>query len=163
MLQSAGAHSEKARCSPMTEAELKEARHRVKRKLYTYLDLKKERNQIREELEQVRADAASPKTPSLDGMPRSGGFGDAMTGKVSSIMKVCQRYERKLDELAAAMLAIEETIAGLDITERVLMRYRYLEGLTWEKISVAMNYSWRQTHNIHARALDKLIEKDYHS
>lgn len=142
----------------MTDAELKEARHRVKRKLYLYLDLKKERDQIREELEQVRSDAASPKTPNLDGMPRSGGFGDAMTGKVSSILKVCQRYEKKLDELHQAMLDIEDTIASLEITERVLLRHRYLEGLTWEKISVAMNYSWRQTHNIHARALDKIVE-----
>jgi hypothetical protein len=38
------------------------------------------------------------------------------------------------------------------------MRHRYLEGLTWEKVCVEMNYSWRQTHNIHARALDKLVD-----
>lgn len=145
----------------MTEEALKAARHEMKRKLYRYLDLKKERDQIREELEHVRADAAAPKSPNLDGMPRGGGFGDAMVGKVSSVLKVCQQYERKLDELHAAMLEIEQTIACLDITERVLMRYRYLEGLAWEKISVAMNYSWRQTHNIHARALDKLVEQSY--
>ncbi|MBR5878009.1 MAG: hypothetical protein IKY91_00555, partial [Akkermansia sp.] len=133
----------------MTEAELKEARQRIKRRLYSYIDLKKERDQIRQELAHVVADVASPKTPSLDGMPRSGGFGDAMTGKVSSILKVRKLYERKQDELAAAMLEIEEIINGLEPTERLLMRYRYLDGMTWEKVSVAINYSWRQTHKIH--------------
>ena len=142
----------------MTDAELKEARHRVKRKLYLYLDLKAERDQIKKELAMVEGDATAPKTPSLDGMPRGGDFGDAMVGKVASILKVRQMYERKEEELNRAILEIEQTIACLDPIERMILRHRYIEGMSWEKISVARNYSWRQTHNIHARALDKLAE-----
>jgi hypothetical protein len=39
------------------------------------------------------------------------------------------------------------------------MRLRYLEGLGWEAVCVEIGYSWRQTHNIHARALAQLLEK----
>lgn len=140
----------------MTEEELKEARHRVKRRLYRYLDLKRERDQIAEELRTAEGTATSPSSPNLDGMPRASGYGDAMVGRVSEIISLRELYERKRDEISDAMLAIEDAIEGLEPVERTLLRYRYIYGMTWEQVSVAMNYSWRQTHKIHARALDKL-------
>lgn len=140
----------------MTEEELKDARHRVKRRLYRYLDLKRERDQIAEELRTAEGTATSPSSPNLDGMPRASGYGDAMVGRVSEIISLRELYERKRDEISDAMLAIEDAIEGLEPVERTLLRYRYIYGMTWEQVSVVMNYSWRQTHKIHARALDKL-------
>ena len=140
----------------MTEEELKDARHRVKRRLYRYLDLKRERDQIAEELRTAEGTATSPSSPNLDGMPRASGYGDAMVGRVSELISLRELYKRKRDEISEAMLAIENAIEGLEPVERTLLRYRYIYGMTWEKVSVAMNYSWRQTHKIHARALDKL-------
>ena len=140
----------------MTEEELKDARHRIKRRLYRYLDLKRERDQIAEELRTAEGTATSPSSPNLDGMPRASGYGDAMVGRVSEIINLRELYERKRDEISDAMLAIENAIEGLEPVERTLLRYRYIYGMTWEQVSVAMNYSWRQTHKIHARALDKL-------
>lgn len=144
----------------MTEEELKDARHRVKRKLYRYLDLKRERDQIAEKLKTVEGDATSPSSPNLDGMPRASGYGDAMVSRVAEIIKLRQLYEKKLHDLSVAMQTIEDTIEGLEPVERMLLRYRYIDGFTWEKVSVAMNYSWRQTHKIHARALDKLAMQE---
>lgn len=144
----------------MTEEELKDARHRVKRRLYRYLDLKRERDQIAEELRTAEGTATSPSSPNLDGMPRASGYGDAMVGRVSEIISLRELYERKRDEISDAMLAIEDAIEGLEPVERTLLRYRYIYGMTWEKVSVAMNYSWRQTHKIHARALDKLAMQE---
>lgn len=37
--------------------------------------------------------------------------------------------------------------------ERTVLELRYLVGKRWEDIASEMNYSWRQTHNIHKRAL----------
>ena len=144
----------------MTEEELKEARHRVKRRLYRYLDLKRERDQIAEELRTAEGTATSPSSPNLDGMPRASGYGDAMVGRVSEIISLRELYERKRDEISDAMLAVEDAIEGLEPVERTLLRYRYIYGMTWEQVSVAMNYSWRQTHKIHARALDKLAMQE---
>lgn len=144
----------------MTEEELKDARHRVKRRLYRYLDLKRERDQIAEELRTAEGDATSPSSPNLDGMPRASGYGDSMVGRVSEIINLRELYERKRDEISDAMLAIENAIEDLEPVERTLLRYRYIYGMTWEQVSVAMNYSWRQTHKIHARALDKLAMQE---
>ena len=144
----------------MTEEELKDARHRVKRRLYRYLDLKRERDQIAEELKTAEDTATSPSSPNLDGMPRASRYGDTMVGRVSEIINLRELYERKRNEISEAMLAIENAIEGLEPVERTLLRYRYIYGMTWEQVSVAMNYSWRQTHKIHARALDKLAMQE---
>ena len=65
-------------------------------------------------------------------------------------------YTKKLEELVAAQLEIEEAIKTLDPTERDLVRLRYIDGLSWYKIMRTINYSEQQTHRIHARALIKL-------
>ena len=67
-----------------------------------------------------------------------------------------ERYRTKLDELLQAQLEIERAIDTLDPTERTLLRLHYIQGETWEQAAVTMNYSWRQVHRIHARALKKL-------
>jgi len=41
---------------------------------------------------------------------------------------------------------------------RTLLELRYIKGESWERIAVAMNYSWRQTHRIHGRALVEVAE-----
>ena len=62
--------------------------------------------------------------------------------------------------LATALVEVETLIASLDSpTQRDLLRYRYIDGLTWEAVCVAINYGWRQAHNLHGAALDKLLEK----
>jgi hypothetical protein len=32
--------------------------------------------------------------------------------------------------------------------------------MTWEEVCVRIGYSWRQTHNIHSRILDKLADEE---
>jgi DNA-directed RNA polymerase specialized sigma subunit len=67
-----------------------------------------------------------------------------------------EKYEAKIAEMNAEMFLIEEAIEALDPTARMLLRYRYLECLKWEEVCVKMNYSWMQTHRIHANALKQL-------
>lgn len=145
----------------MIDKEQDAARRRIQQKLYAYLDTKREHEQIREELEKTVGDMTAPKSPNLDGMPRGGsGDRDPMVDRVSAMMKVRQCYERKLSELAAAQLAVEEIIDSLDTVERRLLRYRYISGLTWREVCNAMSYSRRQMHTLHTRALDKLVERE---
>ena len=35
----------------------------------------------------------------------------------------------------------------------LIKRLRYLRGYTWEQICVKMEYSWKQIHRIHGKAL----------
>lgn len=147
----------------MTATERKqkqEVRDRIKRKLYAYREAEMEARQIKCELSRLEAELTAPSTSNWDGMPHGGGYSDTMADKVAALVKVQERYTAQLDRLGAAQLAVEDLIDGLEPRERRLLRYRYINGLTWEGVCVEMSYSWKQTHNIHAKALDTLAEKE---
>lgn len=141
----------------MTEEARREARERVKAQLHEYRDLRKEEAQLRRKLEEVEAAMASPRTPRLDGMPRGGSGGDPVSTIVTQHLALMGRYTDQLIRLAKIQLAVEQMIESLPSKERMVLRYYYLDGMTWEKVCVAINYSWRQVHNIHAAALDRLV------
>ena len=130
----------------MTKDELK---NRLKR----YLDIKDEAKQIQE----LRDALLGPKGANLDAMPSSSGPGNPVEAIRKQREALARDYDRKLEELAAEQAYIEAMIEGLDPIERKLMRHRYLEGLTWEKVCVEINYGWTQTHEMHGRILDKLL------
>lgn len=138
--------------------ETESLREQIKRRLHAYVDLERERKQLAEQLTALETTATSPRIQALDGMPHGAGAGDAMTGIVSELVSLQEKYKNKLHQLNAAMVQVEELIDSLDDpVERLLMRYRYVTGLVWEEVCVEMNYSWRQTHRIHGAALDKLV------
>lgn len=137
-----------------------DARHRVKKRLSAYLDTKREYKQIEERLEVLNTRMFSLGSPRLDGMPRSGSGGDNKPDLIDAKDRLVERYMALGAELMKTQLEIENEIKWLDSVERRVMRHRYIEGLSWEQVCVAMDYSWRQTHNIHARALDRLAERE---
>ena len=129
----------------------------TKETLKQYLHLKAEHAQSSALLEELEAAMESPKAQKLTGMPRSGnGQDNPMEAMVARHIALQERYRDKLAELDAAQSAIEDAIEQLDSVERTLMRLRYIKGLKWEEICVAMSYSWRQVHRTHANALEKL-------
>ena len=131
----------------------------LKKQLHSYRDLDAERRQIELELERVEAFMTAPKGTNWDGMPRGGSGGDPILSVVTQHIHLQERYQTKLAELAEAQTEIEDMIEGLEPRERQLMRHRYIDGMCWEEVCVAMCYSWRQTHNIHSSALDKILER----
>ena len=67
--------------------------------------------------------------------------------------------DREIDRLVEIKAEIESKIFQLnDGMYREVLRLRYLEGKTFEQISVDLNYSWRQTCRLHGRALLKMEE-----
>ena len=68
-------------------------------------------------------------------------------------------YEGKLTELAQEQLAIEQAIDSLGPVERMLMRYYYIDGLTWEEVSERICYSWAQTHRLHTAAIEQIEDQ----
>ena len=133
----------------------------TKTRLKHYRNNKKEIEQLRARLEELETALYYPKIPHLTDMPR-GGKPEGNTQEDLAIyhIELQAKYNAKLAGLAAEQLAIENAIEGLPQTERMLMRYRYLDGLSWEEVCVQMNYSWTQTHEYHGRALQKLKETE---
>lgn len=133
----------------------KERKDNLKKKLHQYQDLDNERKQI-----QAKYNALTdPRGANLNGMPRGPGSGDPMVGIASKRQALAEQYRAKLEELAAAQADIEALINCLEPLARQVMRYRYIDGMPWEEVCVAIRYSWRQTHNIHSDALDRILEK----
>ena len=131
----------------------------LKHKLHSYRDLLAEYSQIKDELAKVEAFMEAPRGSNLDGMPRGGSGGDPVVNVVAHHIALQESYKLQLVKLAAAQAAIENMIEGLEPGERRLMRCRYIDGMAWEEVCVRIGYSWRQTHNIHAKILDKLADE----
>lgn len=130
----------------------------TKERLRNYAILKEERNQLRRQLEELEAALYYPKIQRLNGMPSAPSKENALELMVAHHAELQEKYEAKIAEMNAEMLFVETAIENLEPTARMLLRYRYLECLKWEEVCVKMNYSWMQTHRIHANALKQLNE-----
>lgn len=130
----------------------------TKERLRQYQQLKREKDMLEEKLVELESTMASPRIQKLDGMPHGQPQGGSlMDTLVEQHLALKAMYANKLRELNDTLLGIETAIESLeDATERNLMRLRYIDGLKWEEITLAIGYSWQQTHRIHARALEKL-------
>ena len=62
--------------------------------------------------------------------------------------------DQKVDELTAVKMEIEQAIERVeDVTYRILLRSRYINGSTWEQIAVCMGISYQWVCHIHGEAL----------
>lgn len=142
----------------MTERE--QVRIDIKRLLNSYRDLSAEHRQLSDELERLEVLMRSPSSPNMDGMPRSPGVSNPVESMTTKHIELEQRYQEQLEKLVARQVEIEDMIEGLEPTERRLARFRYIDGLTWETVCEKICYSWMQTHRIHGRMLDKLVDAE---
>ena len=133
----------------------------TKERLRNYQNIKEEREQLRQKLEEVEAALYYPKIQQLTDMPRGGSKeGNPQETLAIYHIELQEKYKAKLEELAAEQLAIEKAIESLDANKRMLLRYRYIDGLKWEEVCCRMNYSWTQTHYHHGEALKQLRNAD---
>ena len=128
----------------------------TKDRLRNYANLKEECEQLRRQLEELEATLYYPKIQRLNGMPSAPSKENTLELMIARHVELQEKYEAKIAEMTAEMLQIEVAIETLDPTARMLLRYRYMDGLKWEEVCVRMNYSWMQTHRIHANALNQL-------
>ena len=131
----------------------------TKEQLREYQNIKREAEQLQTMIEELEAPLYSPKSQQLTGMPHAPARGNASENMADKHLELLDRYRAKLRELNTARLLIEDAIDCLESVDRRLLRLRYIDGLTWEAVCVLMDYSWRQVHRRHAKALEKLKEK----
>lgn len=133
-------------------------REEVKTALKSYRALKREHDDLVRRREEIEASILG--SPRLDGMPHGGSVSNPTATIGAALAELSTLYDGKARQLAAAMILVEDMIDHLaDPTQRMIARLYYIDGLTWEQVCVAANYSWRQTHRIHAALLDELSEK----
>ena len=73
--------------------------------------------------------------------------------------------QRSVEEKVAYLISLREEINfRIDMLEnheeQALIRYRYIDGFTWEEIGLVLNVSLRTVHRIHGSALQNFSVPD---
>lgn len=82
-------------------------------------------------------------------------------GFVNSVLKIIELegyITTQIDKLIDLKKEISASIENVsNVEEKVLLRYRYINCLTWEAIAEQMGYSLRQIYRIHGNALQHFV------
>ena len=76
--------------------------------------------------------------------------------KFDGLVELEDLCNRRIDELVAVKTETLRVISLIDDSRiREILKYYYVDGLTWERVCVAVHYSWKQTHRLHRRGLQE--------
>lgn len=104
----------------------------------------------------------SLKSPKMDGMPRGGSSG-GIEIQVDRILAAEKRLEKARNQALAILNDIENMIESLeDFDQKTVLRLRYIDGLTWDEVSIHASWSTRTVRRIHGRALEELRKREGH-
>lgn len=131
--------------------------------LKSYQKAVRREQEILDEIQQLRMDKMFPSVVN-DGMPKGSKQSD-LSEYVVKLDNLIEKLKQERFEKIKLMDDILYSISLLeDEDEKSVLRMRYIKGVQWEDICVAIKYSWRQTHRIHSNALKNLqIPKTWHS
>lgn len=96
-------------------------------------------------------------TPVLSQTPGGGESGSPIERPMDKVLEIDEEINQEIDELQIVRQEIRAALNQLeDENLKLLMEYRYIDGLTWEQIAVKMNYCWRQVCRKHGQALTQI-------
>lgn len=128
------------------------------RYLKQYIILDRKIDRMIADLERLRGKLGKL-TPTLSDIPSGGGsiYKSVDIALIDKIVDLEAEINHKIDRVIDLKREIERLIDSIDDErEKLLMSYRYLDGMTFEWIASEMHYSWRHTHRLHKSALGKL-------
>ncbi len=129
--------------------------------LKRYRKIDREVNQLLMEKDEIFS-LGTKITPTYSDMPKGTGENNKIQSTIEKLEEQEEKINKKIDLLYEVKEDIEKTLHTVeDDTLRVLLRYRYINGLTWEEIAVTMNYDYRWILRLHGKALNKLTIKSH--
>ena len=126
----------------------------AKEYILQYQQIQREIEDIDRRMAQVRLKYAAPSAINYSDMPKAHNSNHDLSD-----------YVAKMDELTDYMISKYNRLRGIEIDiymrvdrmenqqERELLRYRYIDGMTWTKIADALGTTERNVYFIHGRAL----------
>ena len=126
----------------------------AKEYLLQYQHIQREIEDIDRRMAQVRLKYAAPSAINYSDMPKAHNGNHDLSD-----------YVAKMDELTDYMISKYTRLRGIEIDiymrvdrmenqqERELLRYRYIDGMTWTQVADAMLTTERNVYFIHGRAL----------
>ena len=132
---------------------------RVKEYLKRLFYLEKEAECLKRERETLLA--STFKIPQLSDMKVQSTPTKTIEDTYIAIAEYSEAISKKEEELLRQKVEISRMIDDLeDANQRMVLRYRYTIGFSWEEVIRVMNYSEPSVHRIHSQAL-QAFEK-YH-
>ncbi len=130
----------------------------TKEELKSYIENKREIEIIKDKLMYLEEKKTSIKSMIINDMPKVTNMENDMIGNLlADIEDLINIYKEKELNLIKQQIKIEKAISNLeDPTDRNIVRLKYLDGHTWEKICVILNYSWNGIHKKHRKILEKI-------
>ena len=134
----------------MTSQEKKEI-------LLQYRAAEREEKRLELEIQRWRS-RAEKMTSGYGGTPSGGGDGRSLENTMAHIDDLTRQLSDQRDRLVTLRRNIGTAIDSVsDARLRELLRLRYIEGLTWGKLTVVMGYDdLRWIYRLHGRALEQL-------
>lgn len=134
----------------MTETEQK------KEYLKEYEKAVRQMKRSEEKITEMRLSKIMPSAGN-DGMPHAHNNTD-LSGYAALLDEEERRYMKARYHRIKLCREITDKIERMDNEdEKDVLMYRYIRLMKWEDICVKINKSWKQTHRIHARALNNII------
>ena len=126
----------------------------AKEYLHQYRNIQREIEDIDRRMAQIRLKYAAPSAINYSDMPKAHNSEHDLSD-----------YIVKMDELTDYMISKYTRLRGIEVDiymrvdrmenqrERELLRYRYIDGMTWTEIADALDTTERNVYFIHGRAL----------
>lgn len=129
-----------------------------KRALNAFLEARKEWNYWRGEVVRL-APLETRVTPNLSGLPHGGTPDGNKTEAAVEELEYAQEQEQAAeDKTRAARLAVCQIIdTAPEADQRIVLRYRYINGLTWEQIADRCEKSRQWATLVHGTALKNIF------
>lgn len=124
--------------------------------LNTYQYHRKELDSIKEEIAELRSVMQSVGAQEITDMPKAQSYKNMMEENMIRLEALETARQAKIQVMLDEMERIERLINTLPGIEPTIMRYKYINGWTLEKIAVEISYSYRQVRRKHARAIKRL-------
>jgi len=127
----------------------------VKKQLQEYRWIVKNIEMLEDKLLEAETDIQRM-TQRFNDMPTSEGQHDKYTDKIADIIEIQKEINEEVERKYKKQNAVHKLIESLDEREQMLVRCKYINGMTWEECAVEMHYGWQHLHRIHATILKKL-------
>lgn len=96
-------------------------------------------------------------TPTLSQAPGGSESGSPIERPMDKVLEIDEKINQEIDELKTVRQEIRAALNQLeDENLKLLMEYRYIDGLTWEQIAEKMDYSRQWVTSLHGTALQKI-------
>ena len=146
----------------LTEAQIQELKKKNEEKkeyLLSYKQYKLQAKRLQEQLNELRLGKMFPGLI-LSDMPSAHSqkdLSDYMAKYDELERKIIKAKKQAIERYSEVQMQIEQME---NENEKTVLTLRYLRNYKWEKICIELDYSWRQVHYIHSKALEHFEYSD---